>query len=71
MEMKIATWLASVYEAGPITIFGKNIGISIPTAVSMPVLASLKTFDLYVVFKSRNPSFKTSQEDDKITFIVR
>ncbi|QAT50783.1 hypothetical protein EQM14_13980 [Caproiciproducens sp. NJN-50] len=34
MARKIGTWLASVNEAGPIHIFGKVIGMTIPTAHS-------------------------------------
>ncbi len=37
IAMKIGTWLASVNDAGPITIFGKKIGITIPTAISSAV----------------------------------
>jgi len=40
MAIKIATWLAKVYEAGPITTLGATIGISTPTAISRAVAVS-------------------------------
>jgi len=40
MAIKIATWLAKVYEAGPITTLGANIGMSIPTAIKTAVEVS-------------------------------
>jgi len=55
MAIKIATWLAKVYEAGPMTTLGANIGISIPIAISTADEVNANTLDLFVIFSKINP----------------
>jgi hypothetical protein len=45
MAMKIATWLASVNEAGSRRIFmGENMGMIIPIAINKPDNVNLKMY---------------------------
>lgn len=49
MAMKIGTWLASVKEAGSITIFGANIGIIIPIAHSKAEMVIVWTLLFFII----------------------
>ena len=56
IEMKMATWLAKVYDMGPITTRGKVRGIRIPMAISRAVEVSLNRF-CFVIFCSFSAFF--------------